>query len=193
LTSALRQRGPFTRSARAASIGIFALVLGSELVWVLIRAHEDRLHLATGAARWIWATRDLPEAAPVHFTVKKEFALTRPVSPSRARIFVDGAYELRVNGSLVGSGSKKPGDALDAYELFPTLKPVRNEISIDVSSPSGAGGILFWLDPGDGHAIVSEGSWEVDSWPGGPKPRRAAVWGRPPMYPWGYPPLPRRN
>ncbi|HEY6929871.1 MAG TPA: hypothetical protein VJA66_09375 [Thermoanaerobaculia bacterium] len=189
----MRQRGPFTRSARAASIGIFGLVLASELVWVLIRAHEDRLHLATGAARWIWAMRDLPEKSPIRFTVKKEFALTRPSSPSRARIFVDRAYELRVNGSLVGSGSQKPGDALDAYELFPTLKPGRNEISIDVSSPTGAGGILFWLDPGDGRTIVSDGSWDVDSKPGAEKPGRAAVWGRPPMYPWGYPPLSRRD
>jgi len=190
LTVALRQRRV---SALAASVGIAALVLGSELILFLVRAHEDRLHLGTGKARWIWATRDLPEPAPLRFEAIQEFSLSRPEGGGRARVFVDRAYTLRVNGSLVGSGSRNPGDPLDEYDLSTLLRPGRNEIAIEASSPTGAGGILFWLDLEGGRSVVSDASWEIQAGPEGSKRRRAVVWGRPPMYPWGYPALPRRN
>jgi hypothetical protein len=190
LTVVLRQRRV---SALSASVGIAALVLGSELILFLVRAHEDRLHLATGKARWIWATRELPEPAPLRFEAVKEFSLSRPEGTGHARVFADRAYTLRVNGSLVGSGSQKPGDPLDDYDLSTRMRPGRNEIAIEASSPTGAGGILFWLDLGDGGSVVSDASWEIQTGPEGSKRRRAVVWGRPPMYPWGYPALPLRN
>src|SRR5262249_3078069 len=157
------QRPLFTRTALGAFAGIAALVLGSELVRSLIRGYEDVRHLATGSARWIWKTRELPEPAPLQFTAVKEFELSRPEEPAQARVFVDRAYTLRVNGTLVGSGTQEPGNALDAYDLGSFLRPGRNEIAIDVSSPNGAGGILFWLDLGGGRSLVSDRSWEIRS------------------------------
>lgn len=172
-----------------------ALVLGSELVLLLVRARADRLHLSTGAARWIWATRDLPEPAPLSFTAVKDFVATPSPRPALARIFVDRSYSFRVNGVPVGSGSQKPGDSLHVYDLSSVLRPGRNHIAVVASSPTGAGGILFWLDAGDRQPVVSDDSWEIESAAevSGKSPRRAVQWGRPPMYPWRYPPLPAES
>ena len=172
-----------------------ALVLGSELVLLLARARADRLQLSTGAACWIWATRDLPESAPLSFTAVKDFVASPSPRPARARIFVDRSYSLRVNGVPIGSGRQKPGDSLHVYDLSSELRPGRNRIAIEASSPTGAGGILFWLDAGDGLPVVSDDSWEIESAvEGSGKSRRRVVqWGRPPMYPWRYPPLPAES
>jgi hypothetical protein len=157
----------------------------------LFRTYADHAHLRTGDARWIWASasRELPEAAPLRFVASRDFA--RPATSAgraQARIFVDRRYALRINGSLVGEGEQKPGDTLRTYDVSRFLIEGSNRISIEASSPTGAGGILFWLDPGDGRPLVSDSTWRIRLSEGGSQP--AIVWGRPPMYPWGYPALP---
>jgi len=156
------------------------------------RAIGDRRFLETGRARWIWLTRDIPEPRPTSFRAVTDFAI--PGERPRAapcRIFVGGRWTLEVNGRRAGEGSQRPGDALTVLDLAASLLPGDNRISIDVSSADGAGGILFWLDLGNGSAVVSDGAWRVTpiSPETGPE-RAAAVWGRPPMYPWRYPRLP---
>src|SRR5262249_12927462 len=133
--------------------------------------------------------RDLPEAAPLRFVASREFD-RRADSAGKAtvRIFVDRRYVLWINGARVGEGEQKPGDRFDTYDVSPFLTAGRNCISIEASSPTGAGGILFWLDPGSGRAVVSDSGWEIRVSRG--ETHRAIVWGRPPMYPWGYPALP---
>src|SRR5262249_19473850 len=156
---------------------------------LLFRTFDDHLNLRTGGALWIWAMRDLPEAAPLRFVASREFDRHGdPAGRATARIFVDRRYLLWINGTRVGEGEQKPGDRLDTYDVSRYVRPGKNRISIEASSPTGAGGILFWLDPGNGQAVVSDSTWEIrDS---GGKSHRAIVWGRPPMYPWGYPALP---
>jgi hypothetical protein len=107
---------------------------------------------------------------------------------AQARIFVDRRYVLRINGSFVGEGEQKPGDTLQTYDVSRFLTEGNNHISIEASSPTGAGGILFWLDPGNGRPLVSDSRWGIRLSDAVSRP--AIVWGRPPMYPWGYPALP---
>jgi hypothetical protein len=155
---------------------------------LLIRASADHVSLRTGDARWIWATRDLPEAVPLRFVASREFERgSASTGQAIARIFADRRYVLRINDTLIGSAEQKPGDPLRSYDVSRFLRPGRNRIWIEAWNPSGAGGILFWLDPGDGRPVVSNSSWKIESESEGGRNGLAVEWGRPPMYPWGYP------
>jgi hypothetical protein len=80
-----------------------------------------------------------------------------------------------------------PGDALDVWDVSGRFPRGIHTLAVEAESPTGIGGILFARDiSGHGlNAVVSDGSWTVDG-------RPAFVWGAPPMYPWGFPALPRR-
>jgi hypothetical protein len=169
-----------------------ALVLAAgAVVQAARRAIGDRRSLTTGNARWIWLTRDIEEPRPMAFRAATDFALSgEPPRAAPGRIFVAGSWSLEVNGRRAGGGSQRPGDPLMVLDLAAQLRTGDNRLTIDVSSPDGAGGILFWLDVGGGHAVVSDGAWRVTPISPEPGPERAAaVWGRPPMFPWRYPRL----
>lgn len=71
------------------------------------------------------------------------------------------------------------------------LRTGENEVAVEASSPNGVGGILFRLDLGSGRGVFSDETWAVARLPRVPglPSERAVEWGRPPMYPWGYPRL----
>jgi len=76
--------------------------------------------------------------------------------------------------------------------------PASAQTMFPAGSETGAGGLLFSLDLTDSgrDAMVSDDRWRVDTSrdairSGGRY--RPAVWGRPPMYPWGWPRVPRPN
>ncbi|HKB70259.1 MAG TPA: hypothetical protein VKH46_05400 [Thermoanaerobaculia bacterium] len=171
------------RSAMAGLLAIAASAAAAaravDLAW---RRMESS---ATGRARWIWATDDVRSPQPARFTASRSVALDADVPGARARIFVDRAYRLFLDGRLVGAGGMRPGDAMDSFAL-PALARGVHTMAIEAGSPTGIGGILFALDlDGAGrNAVVSDSSWKV----GG---RPVFVWGDPPMYPWGFP-HPRR-
>jgi hypothetical protein len=169
-------------------------VAGSALAWSVARRHQDRLHRATGPASWIWLTEEVDEdPALLRFFAAREFDWQGSGSrPARALLFVDRRYTLFFNGARVGQGRQRPGDPLDAYELSGLLRRGVNRVVIGAESPDGAGGILFLLTLPDGTQLFSDSRWRVaktekELESGG---RQAAVWGSPPMYPWGYPRLP---
>jgi hypothetical protein len=168
--------------AAAVAAGAFAHAVG--------RALQDRRHLATGPARWIWWTDDLEQPLPLHFWAVRSFRLDSAPG-ARARIFADGAWNLWINGEKVGSGRQQPGDRLVTIDASGRLRVGENRVVLDVLSETGAGGILFALDVGTSeHAVVSDGTWrmspsEAEARAG--RGRAAILWGRPPMYPWGYP------
>jgi hypothetical protein len=141
---------------------------------------------ATGDARWIWSTDDVRSPAPARFTAMRSIALPADAPAARAKIFVDRAYRFFVDARFVGSGAKRAGDPLDIWDLPGGLGRGAHVFAIEADSPTGIGGILFALDvPGLGRgALVSDGSWTIAG-------RPAFVWGAPPMYPWGFPTLPR--
>ena len=190
----MRQTPPLL--ARLVPAFLFVLTLavaGSALAWSVARRHQNRLHRATGPASWIWLADEVgEEPAPLRFFAAREFDWQGSGSgPTQALLFVDRRYALFFNGGLVGQGQQRPGDPLDAYDLSGLLRRGLNRIVIGAESPDGAGGILFLLTLSDGTQVPSDGRWRVaktekELESGG---RRAAVWGSPPMYPWGYPKL----
>jgi len=137
---------------------------------------------ATGDARWIWSTDDVRSPRPARFTATRSIVLDEAVPASNAKIFVDRAYRLFLDGRPVAEGGMKPGDPMDSVDLG-RLGRGPHVFSIEAESPTGIGGILFALDvPGRGRgALVSDASWTIAG-------RPAFVWGEPPMYPWGFPP-----
>ncbi len=176
----------------AALLLLLACVLAAASgIRAIIRAREDRLHLSTGAARWIWWTADLTEPSPVRFYAARSFLLAAAPPSARARIFVDRGWELFVNGQRVASGQQKPGDRLIGVDLSGRLRAGRNLLTIAAESPTGAGGILFALDLAErANAVVSDSSWlvtrsEAEAREGAGRP--TIVWGSPPMHPWRYP------
>jgi hypothetical protein len=174
---------------------IAGAVLAVAAILALIRAHEDRMHLATGRAEWIWYTSRVPEPRPIVFVATRDFVLARAPERAVAKLFVDRAHVLFVNGVRAGSGTQRPGDPLAIYQVAPLLKAGINRVAIQAGSPTGIGGILFSLDVHlyGRDAVVSDGRWRVDLSPEAVEVGaryRPAVWGKPPQYPWGYPRMP---
>ena len=180
----------------AALYVVAALLAAAAAIRAVVGAHEDRMHLATGNAKWIWYTTTLAEPRPLHFYATREIVLSRRPARAGAKIFVDREHVLYVNGARAGAGTQQPGDPLALYDVSTWLRPGVNLIAIEAGSPTGVGGILFSLDlDGLGRdALVSDGRWRVDLSPDaitaggryGP-----VVWGSPPQYPWGYPAMPK--
>ena len=163
--------------AIAASAG--AAIRAVDLTWRRLESSE------TGRARWIWSTDDVKTPHPVRFTARRSIVIEETVTDARAKIFVDRAYRLRLDGREIGAGGMTPGRPMDVWDLSAALPRGVHTFEIDAESPTGIGGILFGLDV-SGHgrnAVVSDATWTIDG-------RAAFVWGEPPMYPWGFPPLP---
>jgi hypothetical protein len=187
-----------SRPGPALFYSLLLLVVAAAAALGLVRAHEDRMHLATGRAAWIWYTSRAPEPRPLRFWATKDFDLPRKPGRALAKVFVDREHVLFVNGQRAGGATQRPGDPLVLYEVADLLIEGRNRVALEAASPTGIGGVLMALDlEGFGrNAVVTDGAWRVDPAPlalrdGGRY--RPAVWGRPPQHPWGYPRMPRPN
>jgi hypothetical protein len=136
----------------------------------------------TGDARWIWSTDDVRAPHVASFTATRSFVLAVPAAAARAKIFVDGGYRLSLDGRELGRGAMRPGDAIDVFDVPDGLAAGAHVVAVEARNATGIGGILFALDlAGRGrNALVSDATWTIDG-------RPAFVWGRPPMYPWGFP------
>jgi hypothetical protein len=167
---------------------VAAILVASAAGLAWRRAANDRAHLVTGEARWIWFTLDFPEEAPLRFRAWREFRLNSVPPSSRAKLFVDPRGILTVNATAYPPIEQHPGDPLRVLDLTPALVAGDNRILIEAESRTGAGGILFDLELAGGRSLVSDSSWRVARLDGVRvgETRPAAVWGRPPMYPWGY-------
>lgn len=162
----------------------------------VLSAHAERELSRTGAARWIWYSRDVKEPRELAFVATRDVVLVRRPPRATAKVFGDRWHVLWVNGRRIGGAKQKPGDPLALYEVAPYLAAGRNRIAIETGSETGIGGLLFSLDISDWgrDAVVSDGRWRVDpsrrAITGGGR-YRPDVWGSPPMYPWGWPRVPR--
>jgi len=169
-------------------LALVTLALLSQGILSLVEARRARANGFAGA-RWVWISA-APERTPVCFSAVREFSL--PAVPSRAiaRIFVDPRFALWLNGSLAGEGGERPGDPPAELEVARFLRRGKNTVAIVAESPDGVGGILFSLETGtESAAVVSGPDWSIDPSGRSLSPsgsRRAAVLGRPPLYPWGY-------
>ena len=196
--SSHRLDAALSRPAPAFFFALLVLVLAAGALHALVRAHEDRMKLATGPAAFLWYSARVPEPRPIRFWATRDFELPRRPDRALAKVFVDREHVLYVNGVRAGGGSQRPGDPLALYDVALMLAAGRNRVAIEAASPTGIGGVLFSLDvEGFGRdAVVTDGGWRVDLEPsalaGGGR-YRPTVWGKPPQYPWGYPRMPRPN
>lgn len=168
---------------------LFALIVAAAALLAWRRAASDRAHLVTGEARWIWPRLDFPEAETLRFEASRDFRLDSAPASATLKLFVDPRGSLTVNGKSFASADQKAGDPLRVFDVAPALVVGENRLVVEAESPNGAGGILLCLDLPGGRRIVSDSSWRVRS-ADEAESRPAAVWGRPPMYPWGYPKMP---
>lgn len=186
----MRQEIPsrFSRSFRASAVLAAVLIVAAAAALARARSQRER-SLVTGAARWIWFSLDIRKSAPLRFYAQRDFRLETVPASAKARLFVDRRGSLVINGSRFDAPEQRPGSRLSVVEIAPALVIGVNHVVIEAESPTGAGGILFRLDLPEGKSIVSDASWRVSLSPtvlahGGGAP--AGVWGKPPMYPWGY-------
>lgn len=194
-SSAPANRG-LSRPAVAALYVLAVAIAFLAAARALLSAHAERELSRTGAARWIWYSRDVKEPRELAFVATRDVVLGRRPPRATAKVFGDRWHVLWVNGRRVGGAKQKPGDPLALYEVAPYLGAGRNRIAIETGSETGIGGLLFSLDISDWgrDAVVSDGRWRVDpsrrAITGGGR-YRPDVWGSPPMYPWGWPRVPR--
>ena len=179
-----------SRPAPAALFLLAFLIVAAAAALAGTRALRDRAHLRTGGARWIWLAVDLEEPKPVRFFARRDFTLVRVPPSAKALLVVDRRGVLTVNASRFPLPEQRPGSPLAEVEIAQALTTGVNRVVIEAESPTGAGGILFHLDLPGGDHVDSDAMWRVSKSEaelarGAGTP--AAVWGRPPMYPWGYP------
>ena len=187
--------------ARPSFALLYVLVLAiaaTAAIRATLRAHEERELSRTGRAEWIWYSREVKEPSPIAFVATRDVVLDSAPERATAKVFVDAWHVLWVNGKRVGGGSQSAGDPLALYEAAPWFREGVNRIAIEAGSETGVGGILFSLDLSlsGRDAVVSDGRWRVDTSTSAISSGaryRPAVWGRPPMYPWGWPRVPRPN
>lgn len=191
-------KSPLSRPLPAFLLLVFALLVAAGAARAVLSMHAERALLQTGDARWIWYSHDIPSPRWMRFHATREFVLDDLPARAVAKVFADRRHVLYINGFGMGGGEQKPGDPLFLHDLTPQLRRGENRLVLVVESATGAGGLLVALDiSGVGrNALVSDGTWRVDLSPdaiqkGGRY--QAAVWGRPPMYPWRYPRMPRPN
>jgi hypothetical protein len=185
-----QRRGFLARPVPAVLFLLAFLIVAGAALLAGARAMRDRSRLVTGRASWIWLALDIDEPKPVRFYARRDFTIARAPVSAKALLFVDRRGVLSVNGSRFPSTEQRPGSPLAVFEIGPVLVPGDNSLVIEAESPTGAGGILFHLDLPEGTSIDTDASWRValsESGLARGGGARAAVWGRPPMYPWGYP------
>jgi len=113
--------------------------------------------------KWIWHPGG-SEAAHNCF-LRKSFAIPggRRVKSAEAKVVVDDAYVLFLNGNKVGEGDnwQKPG----LYDLSRALVPGENTLAVEGRNVSGSFGLLFGLaatlDDGQVIEVVSDGTWQT--------------------------------
>ena len=92
-----------------------------------------------------------------------------------------------------GGGTQRPGDPLAVYEVAPLLRPGVNRLAIEAVEPDGDRRHPLRARPPGSGATPSSSRRPLARRPRsrgrstGRGRYRPVVWGRPPMYPWGYP------
>ena len=189
------QESARSRLGRAQALfgGAALLLAAGAAALALWRGSQDRRLLRTGPARWIGYTREIPQSSPLRFRAWKDFEIGAPAPGSApVLLFADRDWALSINGTEASRGSQKPGDPLVRLDAARWLRAGENRVSIEAGSPTGVGGILFRMDLPGGRILVSDASWRVERIsPPSEGERPAIEWGKPPLYPWGYPEMPR--
>ena len=186
---------------------IVLATLGLALVTRVLPALGARLGSPTGAAQWIWESRDRRDVSPTAFYAIRDFDLETVPKQARVLVTADEEYILSLNGRRIGAGSWEPGAPLDVYEVGPLLQPGLNRLFAELRSGRGTGGFLLSLEDGDGRQLVrTDEDWRLfhqhhpglvrgwlplerkpDDPPEIPESTPAFCWGLPPTGAWGRP------
>ncbi|MFZ5787982.1 MAG: hypothetical protein ACOY3Y_16210 [Acidobacteriota bacterium] len=178
------------------------LLAGAALLLVLtgigIVVHRfwwHELSRLTGKAQWVWVTDSLKRVRPAAGLFVASLRLESPPGAALLKVCGDREYVAYVNGTAAGCGWSRPGFRLDLYEVGHLLRQGDNVIAFEVRSPTPVGALLFALDVDDvgTNILVSGPDTVLRSWfslapPTEAEPRVSVVWGRPPRFPWAYPP-----
>src|SRR5437868_2578923 len=78
-----------SRPIPAALFLLALLIVAAAAALAGARALQDRAHLRTGGARWIWLAVDLEEPGPVRFFARRDFTLADVPPSAKALVFVD--------------------------------------------------------------------------------------------------------
>jgi hypothetical protein len=181
--------------------------LALALIARVLPALGARLGSPTGAAQWIWESRDRRDLSPAAFYAVRDFDLETVPGQARILVTADEEYILSLNGRRIGAGGWERGAPLDVYEVGPLLQPGPNRLLAEVRSGRGTGGLLLSLEDGDGRQLVgTDERWSLfhqhhpglvrgwlplqrkpDDPPQIPTSEPAFCWGLPPTGAWGRP------
>jgi hypothetical protein len=181
--------------------------LALALIARVLPALGARLTSPTGAAQWIWESRDRRDLSPAAFYAVRDFDLETVPGSARILVTADEEYILSLNGRRIGAGSWEWGAPLDVYEVGPLLQPGPNRLLAELRSGRGTGGLLLSLEDGDGRQLVgTDERWSLfhqhhpglvrgwlplarkpDAPPNIPTSQPAFCWGLPPTGAWGRP------
>lgn len=115
-------------------------------------------------AKWIW----FPEANAkpeenVTFYFRKTFQLPEEVKSAVLWITADDAYNLYLNGKLVGQDGR--WEDVEKYEVSKLLRKGENIVAVDAFNGGGPGGLLvemeITLKSGKKLWVVTDSSWKV--------------------------------
>ncbi len=95
------------------------------------------------AAVWIWYPGD---TATADRWFRKSFELGQVPAHARLRLTADNGYEVSVNGTIVGNGSR--WETVQEYDVTRTLRAGRNEIVVRGHNDGGAAGLIAELTAG---------------------------------------------
>lgn len=183
-----------TKRTQLVAVAVLLLaVVGVGIVVHRFWWHE--LSRLTGRAQWVWVTDSLKRVRPAAGLFVASLRLASPPGAALLKVCGDREYVAYVNGTAAGCGWSRPGFRLDLYDVGHLLRQGENVIAVEVRSPTPVGALLFALDVDDvGANVLVSGSDTVlrSSFTLAPplpeEPRVAVVWGRPPRFPWAYPP-----
>src|SRR5436190_21947377 len=98
-----------SRPIPAALFLLAFLIVAAAAALAGARALQDRSHLRTGGARWIWLAVELEEPRPVLFFARHDFMLAIVPPSAKALLFVDRHGLLKVNKSRFPLPEQRPG------------------------------------------------------------------------------------
>lgn len=153
--SALRQ----LFDARAHPWRLLAAILGLALLAGTAERFAARLF---EPACWIWAAGDYGDGEPIAFYAVRDLELAS-AGPARVVIAADETYLLYANGRRLGTGTYRPGQPLDEYDLGDFLEVGLNRILVELRSTRGAGGFFarIELEGERTETVVTDAGWRI--------------------------------
>ena len=119
--------------------------------------------LGSGSIQWLWDEEALGTVRrPARFMATLDVEIDRPAPEARLFLTADGSYFAFVNSHWVGANRFTEGQ-WDAYAVGAVVREGNNRIEVEVSSPTGTGGLLacLRLGPDEPCRVISGSDWRI--------------------------------